>query len=103
MNPPYGRKLIDASIDIFLENWKNKSILQAVVLVNNATETKWFQSLLRSANSICMLDRRISFEAVDGKNVSGNTRGQVFFYFGARSRRFEKVFKSIGIVLMTNN
>lgn len=100
MNPPYGRKVIDASIDIFLENWNNKSILQAVVLVNNATETKWFQSLLRSANSICMPERRISFEAVDGKNVSGNTRGQVFFYFGRQSSKFENVFKSIGVVLM---
>ncbi len=102
MNPPYGRKLINASVDIFLENWKNKSILQAVVLVNNATETKWFQSLLRSANSLCMPDRRISFEAVDGKNVSGNTRGQVFFYFGNKSSKFKKVFKSVGVILMTD-
>lgn len=100
MNPPYSRKIIDASIDIFLENWRNKSISEAIVLVNNATETRWFQSLLRSTHSICMPDRRISFEAVDGKSISGNTRGQVFFYFGSKPAKFKKVFRNIGVVLM---
>ena len=99
MNPPYSRKLIEASIEIFLENWNNNSISEAIVLVNNATETKWFQSLLRTSNSICLPEKRISFKAVDGKHVSGNTRGQVFLYFGQQYSKFEKVFKRIGVVL----
>lgn len=102
MNPPYGRKMIDASVDIFLANVKSKSIAQAVVLVNNATETKWFQSLLRYAPILCMPGRRIAFETEDGKHVSGNTRGQVFFYFGQRVQRFKKVFGQIGAILIAN-
>ena len=100
MNPPYGRKIIDAAIDIFLTNLSNESIAQAIVLVNNATETRWFHSLLSYADAICFPDRRIAFETDDGKHVSGNTRGQVFFYFGYKLDKFEDVFGKIGAVLI---
>jgi len=100
MNPPYGRKIIDAAVDVFLANLANESIAQGVVLVNNATETRWFHSLLSFADAICFPDRRIAFETDDGKHVSGNTRGQVFFYFGHKARKFEEVFGKIGAVLI---
>lgn len=100
MNPPYGRKLIDAAVDLFLAKWANESISQGVILVNNATETRWFQSLLRTSNALCFLDRRIAFGNDDGKHVSGNTRGQAFFYYGHKHKRFEEVFSRVGIVLV---
>lgn len=100
MNPPYGRKLIDAAVDIFLTNIANDSISQAVVLVNNATETRWFHALLSYSDAICFPDRRIAFETDGGKHVSGNTRGQVFFYFGHKKNKFEEVFGKIGAVLI---
>ena len=62
MNPPYGRKIIDAAVDVFITNWLGESITQGIVLVNNATETRWFQSLLRESSSICFPNRRIAFE-----------------------------------------
>ncbi len=99
MNPPYGRKIINAAIAIFIEKWNRGTISEAIVLVNNATETKWFQLLLRSSNMICLPEKRIAFEAIDGKNVSGNTRGQVFLYFGSETSKFKDVFKEIGIIL----
>jgi|TARA_R110000822_G_C15109573_1_gene472800 hypothetical protein len=99
MNPPYGRKIVDASTDLFLANWSNGSVAQGIVLVNNATETRWFQSLLRTTTLLCLPERRIAFENDDGKHVSGNTRGQAFFYFGDERQRFEEVFGRIGIVL----
>lgn len=100
MNPPYGRQLIDAAVDIFLANWSSESVSQAIVLVNNATETRWFQSLLRTSAGLCFPDRRIAFENDDGKHVSGNTRGQAFFYFGHKVQRFKDVFARIGVVLV---
>ncbi len=105
MNPPYGRKIIDAAINTFLINWNNDSITQAIVLVNNATETKWFQSLLANADSLCLPNSRIAFENDDGKHMSGNTRGQIFLYFGHNVNKFEKTFSSIGAILIpyTNN
>lgn len=99
MNPPYSRKIIDAAVDLFLANWSSESVSQGVILVNNATETRWFQSLLRTASLLCLPDRRIAFENDDGKHVSGNTRGQVFFYFGHKRARFTEVFGRIGVVL----
>lgn len=100
MNPPYGRQLVNASVDIFLSNWSEERITQAVVLVNNATETRWFQALLRSSSALCLPSKRIAFETNDGKNVSGNTRGQAFFYFGHRIQKFSDVFGFIGAVLL---
>lgn len=98
MNPPYTRKLVDAAIDLFLEHRAREEVTQGIVLVNNATETRWFQSLARSCHACCFPDRRIAFENVDGKHVSGNTRGQVFFYYGHRQQRFREVFSRIGVV-----
>lgn len=100
MNPPYTRNIIDASIDAFLSNLTQEKITQAIVLVNNATETKWFQALLKECSALCLPDRRIAFENIDGKNVSGNTRGQVFFYFGHKTTRFREVFKKVGTILL---
>ncbi len=100
MNPPYGRKIINAAVDIFLTNLSNESIAQGIVLVNNATETRWFHLLLNSADVICFPERRIAFETIDGKYVSGNTRGQVFFYFGYKVDKFEEVFGRIGAILV---
>jgi phage N-6-adenine-methyltransferase len=100
MNPPYGRKIVDAAIDIFIKNLLNESISQGIVLVNNATETRWFHSLLSYADAICFPDRRIAFETDDGKHVSGNTRGQVFFYYGQKLGKFKETFGKIGAVLI---
>jgi len=99
MNPPYSRKLIDKAVNVFLHNITKESISQAVVLVNNATETKWFQSLAKESDALCLVDKRIPFENFDGKNSSGNTRGQVFLYYGRNKNIFKKVFKEIGIII----
>ncbi len=98
MNPPYSRELIEKSVNIFLFNLTTKSISQAVVLVNNATETKWFQTLSAPADAICLVNKRIPFENVDGKHTSGNTRGQIFLYYGANKKAFKNTFKNIGSI-----
>lgn len=86
MNPPYSAGLIHQAVVIFLENWAAGHIAQAVVLVNNATDTQWFKALREQSTAVCFTHHRISFESPDGKRVSGNTRGQTFFYFGSESR-----------------
>ena len=86
MNPPYSSGLITRAIETFLENLNAGHIEQAVILVNNATDTQWFRALRERSTAVCFTHHRISFEAPDGKRVSGNTRGQTFFYFGSESR-----------------
>ena len=100
MNPPYGRGLVSRAINSFIAHWKGKQITEAIVLVNNATETQWFQTVLKESTAICLPSSRIAFENNDGKNVSGNTRGQVFLYFGQNTSHFREVFSKIGICLI---
>ena len=73
-----------------------EKLQEGIILVNNATETKWFQTLLTNASSICFTNHRISFWNADGKVVSNNTRGQAFFYFGNHAEKFNAIFASHG-------
>lgn len=104
--PPYRRGLINKASDKFIEQYQLNNFDRAVVLVNNATETKWFQALLKEAIAICFTDHRIGFISPDGKAVSGNTRGQVFLLFEQNTKgnhtlsRFERAFRKFGQVLL---
>jgi phage N-6-adenine-methyltransferase len=104
MNPPYSRGLCGLAANRFLEQFAGKRFARGIILVNNATDTKWFQPLLKSAAAVCFTDHRISFISPDGKKVSGNTRGQAFFLFESNARsksveRFKEEFGKFGTVL----
>lgn len=87
MNPPYSRGSVDRAVTELTVEWR-KQKFSAIVLVNNATETKWFQLLLLYANGICLTHHRIAFYSVDGKAVSGNPRGQTFSISGTNLINF---------------
>ena len=99
INPPYGRGTLRPALRAFLDAWFDGQISQAVVLVNNATETQWFQSLAQECSALCLAAKRIAFYNTDGKECSGNTRGQVFLYFGHDKKRFKAEFSLVGVVL----
>lgn len=103
MNPPYSAGMVKKCCDKFFEAWRQKEIKAGIILVNNATETRWFQHLLSGANSICFTNHRISFWNADGKVVSNNTRGQAFFYFGSEAILFAEYFRMHGYCLLLNN
>ena len=96
MNPPYSAGMVKKCCSRFIEAWHKKEISAGIILVNNATETKWFQHLLLEANAVCFTNHRISFWNSDGKVVSNNTRGQSFFYFGTEVGNFKGVFSTHG-------
>ena len=100
MNPPYSAGLCGRAIDRYVEQYRVKNFHEGIVLVNNATDTRWFNRLIKDCATICFTDHRISFWNADRKNVSGNTRGQAFFYFGKKRIRFRKIFEKHGFVLM---
>lgn len=99
MNPPYSGGLVLKAATKLVEQIKAKNVKEAVVLVNNATETRFFQLLLDNCSSVCFTNHRIAFESPDGKSVSGNTRGQAFFYFGRKTAVFRKNFGQFGKIL----
>ena len=57
LNPPYSRDLISK----FAEKLVDSDFSQAIVLVNNATETEWFQLLSRVSSAVCFHSGRIRF------------------------------------------
>lgn len=100
-NPPYGRGIIDKCSAKIIEEYYKGGISQAIILVNNATETGWFQDLSNEASAICLVNKRIAFYNTDGKEVSGNTRGQVFIYLNALGCDcFKRDFSTIGQVFL---
>lgn len=100
MNPPYSGKLVSLATAKFMDEFKNGSFQSGIFLVNNSTETKWFQRALAEAEAVCFTNHRISFWNTDGKKISGNTRGQAFFLFGTDNfSLFQENFTKHGSVL----
>jgi len=81
MNPPYSADLIPAFINKLIAEYGNEHIKEAIVLVNNATETKWFQSLVRIASAVCFTFGRTSYWRA-GDSQGKPLQGQVFVYIG---------------------
>lgn len=96
MNPPYGAGLVTDAVTLFLNHYQAGLFDRGIILVNNATETKWFQKALTRASALTLTNHRISFWNADGKAVSGNTRGQAFFFFGEDPGGFIQVFSDFG-------
>ena len=98
MNPPYGA-LCSLAVDKFIEQFTLKNFSEGIILVNNATDTRWFKRLAEHASAWCFTDHRIGFSTPDNKTQSVNTRGQVFIYFGRNIYRFKQEFNKHGLVL----
>ena len=100
MNPPYSRGMSSLAVDKFIDEFNYGSFDQAIVLMNSSTDTNWFHRLALVCTALCFTKGRIAFIDGDGgKRSSGNTKGQVFFYFGKNIGRFRSVFSKFGLIL----
>jgi hypothetical protein len=70
----------------------------ACVLVNNATETAWFQTLLKISSAVCFLSSRVKFLDPSG-NPGAPLQGQALLYVGEEQEKFGRVFAEYGAVL----
>lgn len=95
MNPPYAQPLI---FDFILK-LETEVYDQAIVLVNNATETKWGQKLLELSNAVCFHTGRIRFVSPDGELGDAPLQGQIIAYIGKNYKEFINEFKQYGICL----
>lgn len=99
MNPPYAQSLIEKFIDKMVKSFNEDSINQAIVLVNNATETGWFQKLLGVCSAVCLVKGRIKFIDMNGKPSGAPLQGQAILYLGENTSKFNKEFSNFGIIL----
>lgn len=95
LNPPYSSELITKFTDKFIMSARDKAIDQAVILVNNATETEWFSRLAGIADAVCFPKGRVKFYAPDGK-IGAPLQGQAILYFGAYADCFVDTFRRKG-------
>lgn len=95
VNPPYGDGTVEEfAVKLLLELDAGRAT-QAIFLVNNCTETKWFQLLICHAAAVCFPCGRISFWSPDRASKTP-LQGQAILYFGANAKRFKSVFSGIG-------
>jgi len=100
MNPPYAQPLVAEFTELVAEKYETGEIEQACVLVNNATETNWFQRMLVSCSALCLVKGRVRFLDKNGEPIGAPLQGQIVLYFGENMVLFEAAFSRFGKVVV---
>lgn len=95
MNPPYAQPLIAQ----FVDKVCTEKIEQAIVLVNNGTETAWGNQLLSTCSAVCFPKSRIRFVAPNGLQGDSPLQGQMICYIGEEVQKFIDEFQQYGVCL----
>jgi len=96
LNPPYSMPHIKIFTQKAMCEYEKGKISQALILVNNATDTNWFQSLFKYP--VCFFDGRVKFWNPN-KNNLGARQGQAIFYLGNNTGNFINEFGKYGTLL----
>ncbi len=91
LNPPYSSDLIGK----FADKVTQEDIAQAIILVNNATETQWFNTLIDKASAVVFPKSRVKFYMPDG-GTGAPLQGQAVIYIGDNPKGFLYVYKRFG-------
>ena len=95
MNPPYSSDLISLFCAKLVEHVRQQEVTEAIVLVNNATETEWFGQLVTAARAVVFPRGRVRFWKPDGE-TGAPLQGQAILYFGGNAAKFVNVFGGYG-------
>lgn len=97
MNPPYEKGLIDRFAAKMRDEAQAGNVSEAVILVNNATDTRWFAALCEVATGLCFPTGRIRFLSPTGEK-GAPLQGQAILYIGPNVAGFTAAFADFGIV-----
>ena len=96
LNPPYS--IPQPFVERLLAFYDAGEVSEAVVLVNNATDTVWFHSLLGQFPA-CFVRGRVHFWRPGHDGTTGGRQGQVVFYLGPNVEVFRTEFSQFGVVV----
>lgn len=96
MNPPYAQPLIGQFSERLAQEVARGS--EAIVLVNNGTETAWFQRMGEVCAAVCFPRARVRFLDPQG-NPGAPLQGQAVIYCGPNADAFAAEFAAFGMVL----
>jgi hypothetical protein len=97
LNPPYSYPKVEQFTSRLIEQVAAGYTDEAILLVNNSTDTDWFQALL-SRFPACFTDGRVRFYRDTGEYF-GTRQGQAFFYAGPNRDRFIAEFAGFGTIV----
>lgn len=97
LNPPYSMPLVQEFSLRCHTAYQAGDITEAVLLINNATETRYFQTLA-ACYPVCFPAGRLAFVDPDGEELAGR-QGQAIFYLGRRQDEFIRLFAPFGVVV----
>ena len=96
-NPPYKLPDVARFIGKLCEELDAQRTTAAILLVNNATETDWFQRAFARANAVCFPDGKIHFVSATHDGHAGPCVGQALLYYGPDPLGFCTVFATLGV------
>lgn len=101
LNPPYAQPIVKDFTARLANAYLHGEIDEACVLVNNATDTAWWQYLANPASAICFPEGRIRFW--HPQKQGSPLQGQTILYFGQRFEEhiteFIYVFTEFGLTV----
>jgi len=98
MNPPYARSLIEPFTSKLVHHFQEGEVTEAIVLTNNATDTKWFQELVSVASAVCFVAGRVKYWG-PANAINSPLQGQAITYLGPSREKFASVFQQFGLIL----
>ena len=91
LNPPYAKDLLPR----FAEKFAASDFNQAIVLVHNATETRWFLNFIGKASAVVFPTGRVDCKT-PGENRNTPLQGSAVIYSGTNPKKFLDVFINFG-------
>lgn len=99
LNPPYGKTRNRSNQDIWsqrlVQSWRLGHVDAALLLVNAATDTAWWQALGREF-PVCLIAGRLKFWRPEVP-ADSPTHGNSLIYMGAKVHLFQTICKELGV------
>jgi hypothetical protein len=94
MNPPYELQMVDPFVTHLSKQYEAGNVKEAVTIVNNATETRWFRILIELASVVAFIHGRVRYWRPHGISHAP-LQGQALVYHGPNREGFREVYNHI--------